>query len=681
YPAKLAHSHIFDLINRGIKTIFFPSIPHEIKERQDSDNIYNCPVVASYPEVININIDELRDKNITFLHPFLPINNEKRMVKRLCEELKKFNISSAEVRRAVKTAYRELENYKADIRKKGEEILHYLRKTGGRGIVLIGRPYHIDPEINHGIPDMIAANGLAVLSEDSVAHLANDQIPLSVVNQWVFHSRLYAAADFVSNRPELELVQLNSFGCGLDAVTTDQVQDILERRGKIYSLIKIDEIKNLGAARIRIRSLIAAVKERERKGIGLREAAKPKERVVFTPEMKSAHTMLFPQMAPLHFPFIEAAFLAKGYRAELLPHVNGEAIDAGLKYVNNDACYPSIMVVGQVIAALESGKYDLDNTSIMITQTGGGCRATNYVGFTRRALRESGMGEIPVVSVNIAGMEKSPGFTLSPSLLHRMTMGIVYGDLFMNVLYATRPYEAVKGSANALYEKWSPVCMDSLYDGKVKDFNRNVRDIVSDFDTLSLTGEKKPKVGIVGEILVKYHLAANSYLIDLLEKEGTEVIVPEICAFLHYCAYDEVVNHKLLSATRRDKMKGSLFIRLIEYYQRQLKKSLAASKRFHPPESIYKLAQKAEAILSTGNQTGEGWLLTAEMIELLERGVNNIICVQPFACLPNQITGKGVLKGLRRMFPGANIVPIDYDPGSSEVNQLNRIKLMLSNSN
>lgn len=681
YPAKLAHGHIFDLINRGIDTIFYPCIPHEKKERQDSDNVYNCPVVASYPEVININIDELREKNVTFLHPFLPIDNEKRMVQRLREELKLFAIPAEEIRRAVKAAYRELENYKRDIKKRGEEILDYLEQTGSRGIVLAGRPYHIDPEINHGIPDMIVSHGLAVLSEDAVAHLAGEKIPLAVVNQWVFHARLYAAADFVSNRTNLELVQLNSFGCGLDAVTSDQVQDILEKKGKIYTLLKIDEVKNLGAARIRIRSLNAAVKERERKGIKLQKDEAARERVLFTKEMKSAHTILFPQMAPLHFPFMEAAFRARGYRAELLSHINREAVEAGLKYVNNDACYPSILVVGQVIAAIQSGKYDLDNTSIMMTQTGGGCRATNYVSFTRRALREAGLEKIPVISVNTAGVEKTPGFSLSSGLFHRMCMGLVYGDLFMNVLYATRPYEKVKGSANLLYEKWSQICIESLRDGRVRDFNRNIRDIVTDFDRLPLTGVRKPKVGIVGEILVKYHPAANNYLIDLLEKEGTEVVMPDICAFLHYCAYDDVVNHRLLAATRRDSIKGNFSIKLIEYYQRQLKKSLSASRRFHPPESIYKLAQKAEQILSTGNQTGEGWLLTAEMIELLEKGVNNIICAQPFACLPNQITGKGVLKGLRRMYPGANIVPIDYDPGSSEVNQLNRIKLMLSKTN
>jgi predicted CoA-substrate-specific enzyme activase len=680
YPAKLAHGHILDLINQGIDTIFYPCIPHEIKEREDSDNIYNCPVVASYPEVIDVNIDALKENNIKFLHPFLPIDSKKRMIKRLIEELKEFAISAAEIRTAVTAAYRELENYKSDIRQKGEEILDYLSRTGGRGIVLAGRPYHIDPGINHGIPDMIVSNGLAVLSEDSVAHLANKHIPFSVVNQWVFHSRLYAAADFVSNRTELELVQLNSFGCGLDAVTTDQVQEILERRGKIYSLLKIDEVKNLGAARIRIRSLFAAVKERERKGITLRKADEIPSRILFTREMKATHTILIPQMAPLHFPFMEAAFRAKGYRAELLPEVDEKAIEAGLKYVNNDACYPSIMVVGQVIATLESGKYDLANTSVMMPQTGGGCRATNYVSFTRRALREAGMENIPVISVNTAGVEKTPGFSINLSLFRLMCMGLVYGDLFMNVLHATRPYEKEKGSAGSLYEKWSKVCIESIYNGKVKEFNRNIRDIVAAFDNLPLYDIKKPKVGIVGEILVKYHPVANNNIVDLLEREGTEVIVPDMCAFLQYCSYDGVANHRLLSATRGDKIAGSFLIKLTEYYQKQLKKSLAASKRFHPPESIYKLAKRAETILSTCNQTGEGWLLTAEMVELLERGVNNIICVQPFACLPNQITGKGMLKGLRRLFPGANIVPIDYDPGSSEVNQFNRIKLMLSKS-
>lgn len=679
YPAKLAHGHIMDLIGRGVETIFYPCIPQEIKEREDDDLDYNCPVVASYPEVLNINIDALREPGVKFLHPFLPIANEKRLVERLLEELHIFAVTPAEIKKAVRAAYRELADYKQDIKRKGEEILDYLKKSGGRGIVLAGRPYHIDPEINHGIPEMIAAHGFAVLSEDAVAHLVGQKITLQVFNQWVFHSRLYAAADFVANRNDLELVQLNSFGCGLDAVTTDQVQEILERKGKIYTLLKIDEVKNLGAARIRIRSLIAAVKEREKRDGNSPAGPLTGQRVLFTKEMKPGHTMLIPQLAPLHFPFIEAAFRAEGYRAELLPQVERSAVETGLKYVNNDACYPSIMVVGQVLAALQSGKYDLERTGVFMSQTGGGCRATNYVSFTRRALREAGLEKIPVVGVSSSGIEETPGFAVTWALIQRMIMAVVYGDLFMKMLYAVRPYETLAGSAEALLKKWSPLCSASIYTRRMKDFNRNVREIIADFDKLPAIDARKPQVGIVGEILVKYHPAANNYLVDLLEAEGVEVVTPDLLTFAQYCAYDRIANRRLLAGSRLDSIKGNLFIKLTEYYRKQLSKSLAASSRFSPPDSIYELAKKAEHILSTGHQTGEGWLLTAEMIELLEKGVNNIICAQPFACLPNQLTGKGMLKGLRRMFPGANIVPIDYDPGSSEVNQLNRIKLMLAN--
>ncbi len=680
YPAKLAHGHILDLVQRGIKLIFYPSIPYEIKERQDHDNNYNCPVVTSYPEVIHNNLDELQENNVRFLHPFLPLHNRKRMLQRLKEELKSFRIPSSKLTMALDAAYQEVNKYKAEIRERGEKILEYIEKKGQRGIVLVGRPYHIDPEIHHGIPGMILSNGLAVLSEDSVAHLGADKIPLSVVNQWVFHSRLYAAADFVSKRPDLELVQLNSFGCGLDAVTTDQVQDILEKKGKIYSLLKIDEVKNLGAARIRIRSLKAAVREREKKERPISRKVREgnNERVLFTSQMRETHTILFPQMAPYHFQFMEAALQGMGFRAELPPQVGKEAVEAGLKYVNNDACYPSILTVGQVAAAFESRRYDPQTTAVLMSQTGGGCRATNYVSFTRRALREAGFPGVPVISLNNSDIEDTPGFSLSKPLLHRMMMATTYGDLFMKLLYATRPYEAVPGTAEAFYRKWSDACFASVRSGKMREFNRNIEGIVNDFDTLPLRDIVKPKVGIVGEILVKYHPEANNHLVELLEQEGTEVVVPEFAAFVQYCEYDRVANHKYLAGQRGDNLKGYLSIKYTEYYQRQYKKSLAASERFTPPASIYEMAKKAENILSTCNQTGEGWLLTAEMIELLEQGVNNIVCVQPFACLPNQITGKGMLKTLRRMYPGANIVPIDYDPGSSEVNQINRIKLMLS---
>ncbi|EOD00447.1 2-hydroxyacyl-CoA dehydratase [Caldisalinibacter kiritimatiensis] len=679
YPAKLVHGHIADLIKKGVNKIFYPSIPYNRKEDKNANNQYNCPIVTSYPETINANMEIVKTDKIIFYHPFLPLDKPKRLIKRLFEELKNEGISKDEIKKAVGKAYNELDNYKKDIRRKGEEIIEYIRENNLKGIVLVGRPYHVDPEINHGIPEMIKSFGFAVLSEDSISHLAEIERPLRVVDQWVYHTRMYAAATYVAKQKNLELIQLNSFGCGLDAVTTDQVKEILERYNKIYTLIKIDDINNLGAAKIRVRSLIAAIKERDKKGLEPKKIYNVKERVKFTKEMKTKHTILAPQMSPIHFQFLKIGFEKAGYNVEILPSVDKSAIDEGLKYVNNDACYPSIIVVGQIMEALKSGKYDLNNTSVIITQTGGGCRATNYIAFIRKALQDAGMGHVPVISLSAQGLEKNPGFKITPSLINTSMMGLIYGDLLMRVLYRVRPYEKVKDSANKLYKKWVEKCKQSLESGSRKELKNNIYQIVKDFDNIAIHEDLvKPRVGVVGEILVKFHPTANNSIVELLEAEGAEAVVPDLIDFFLYTAYNSKVKYKELSGSLINMATSSAIIEGIEYYRKDMKKALEASKRFEPPKSIYEIAKGAEKHLSLANQTGEGWFLTGEMVELIESGVNNIVCLQPFACLPNHITGKGMIKELRRAYPSANIAAIDYDPGASEVNQLNRIKLMLS---
>jgi predicted CoA-substrate-specific enzyme activase len=680
YPAKLVHGHMIDLIAKGVYKIFYPSIPYNIPEDPGANNKYNCPIVTSYPETIWANMDALREEGVIFYHPFLPLDHPKRMAKRLIKELAPEGISKHELIIAMRKAYGELEQYKEDVRSKGEETLEIIRATQNKGIVLAGRPYHIDPEINHGIPEMIKSYGYAILSEDSIRHLAEVERPLRVVDQWVYHSRLYSAASYVAQTPDLELVQLNSFGCGLDAVTTDQVREILERYGKIYTVLKIDEISNLGAARIRIRSLIAAINERDKRGfLPGKQLNTQLLTSVFTEEMKSRHTILAPQMSPIHFQFLKSGFEKAGYRVEVLPSVDQSAIDEGLRFVHNDACYPAIIVVGQLMKALRSGEYDLNHTSVIITQTGGGCRATNYIAFIRKALKDTGMEHIPVISLNASGMEHNPGFKISRTMLDDLLIGIVYGDLLMRVLYRVRPYEKVPGSANQLYETWVKKCLASLERGERKEFKKNIYEIVRDFDQLPMDEERvKPKVGVVGEILVKFHPTANNNIVELLEEEGAEAVVPDLMDFLLYSAFDHQIQYKLLSGSFKSMIAGNLSIRVMEIYRREMKKALKKSKRFSPPPTIYATAHYAKKHLSLANQTGEGWFLTGEMVELLHSGVNNIVCLQPFACLPNHITGKGMIRELRRAYPASNIAPIDYDPGASEVNQLNRIKLMLS---
>ncbi len=682
YPAKLAHGHIMWLLGQGIKYIFYPCIPYERKEIDGAGNHYNCPIVTSYGENIKNNVEELREEGIIYQNPFLSLEDEEIAAKRLVEYLAEENhIPAEEIRAAASAAWAELTAARNDTRKKGEETLEYLKKTGRRGIVLAGRPYHVDPEINHGIPELINSYGGPVLTEDSICHLAKVDRPMIVVDQWMYHSRLYAAASFVRSQENLELIQLNSFGCGLDAVTTDGVADILNASGKIYTVLKIDEVNNLGAARIRIRSLLSAVGDRARKGIKPEVKNSAHNRVVFTRQMlKDNYTILAPQMSPIHFQFLEPALRSTGLNVVILPNDNKRAVDVGLKYVNNDACYPSLMVVGQFMDALLSGKYDLDHTAIAITQTGGGCRATNYIGFIRRALQKAGMEQIPVISVST--MEKNPGFKLTPTRLARAMQSLVYGDLFMRVLYATRPYEAVPGSANALYEKWVETCKKSVQNGKMKEFKRNLHGIVEDFDKLPLVaGLVKPKVGVVGEILVKFLPAANNYLVELLEAEGAQAVVPDMLDFFMYGCYDSHFKAEYLGKSKMDAKANKIAISVMEYFRKEARLALRKSNRFEEMPTIYQLADYASPIVSIGNQTGEGWFLTGEMVELIHSGVKNIVCTQPFACLPNHIVGKGVIKELRRRFPDSNIVAVDYDPGASEVNQLNRIKLMLSTAN
>jgi predicted CoA-substrate-specific enzyme activase len=678
YPAKLAHGHIMSLVNKGIKFIFYPCLPYERKEFDDSDNHYNCPIVTSYSEVIKNNMGILNKKNIRFMNPFLPYDNKKRLAERLYQEFRDFKISKKEILEAVEKAWLEEDRVRKTIAKKGEEVLEYLRKTGMKGIVLAGRPYHIDPEINHGIPGLITSFGMAVLTEDSVSHLGNVARPLRVVDQWTYHSRLYMAAGFVRTRDNLEFVQLNSFGCGLDAVTTDQVEEILHAYKKIYTVLKIDEGNNLGAARIRIRSLKAAIEERDRNNFKPKKAFSLPKKVLFTEEMREKHTLLAPQMSPIHFRILEEAFKVSGYNLKILPEVSQKAIDEGLKYVNNDACYPSIMVVGQLIEALKSGEYDVNNTSVIITQTGGGCRATNYIGFLRKALADAGFSHVPVISFNAVGLEKNPGFKITPGLAHRCIMAVIYGDLLMRVLYRVRPYEKIKGSANLLCESWIERCKESVKNGRYKEFKNNIRNIVQDFDNIEIIDIKKPRIGLVGEILVKFHPDANNHIVDLIEKEGAEAVMPDLADFLLYCAFGPIYRYKYLSGKLSTTILNRIGIALLELYRKDMKKALRRSKRFESPCTIFELAEGASEILSLGNQTGEGWFLTAEMVELIRSGVTNIVCMQPFACLPNHVTGKGMIKELRNKYPEANIVAVDYDPGASEVNQLNRIKLMLS---
>lgn len=682
YPAKLAHGHVTWLIKQNVPFIFYPALFYERDEVEGTNNHYNCPIVTSYSENIKNNVEEIGRGEVDFRNPFMSFASEKTILSSLTKAFPE--IPAAELRAAVAKAWEEQAAARKDMQKKGEETLKWMEENHKRGIVLAGRPYHVDPEINHGIPELITSYDIAVLTEDSVSHLGHPERPLIVSDQWMYHSRLYAAASYVKTRDDLDLIQLNSFGCGLDAVTTDQVNDILSGSDKIYTCLKIDEVNNLGAARIRIRSLLSALKVREKQNKKRTLHSSAIVKVPFTEEMRKNYTIICPQMSPIHFELLQPAFNACGYNFVVLDNDNKHSVDVGLKYVNNDACYPSLLVVGQIMQALLSGKYNLDRTAIIMSQTGGGCRATNYIGFIRRALKKAGMEQIPVISLNLGGIESNPGFHLNAELLLRAAYAATFGDIFMRCVYRMRPYEQEKGSVDAVHAKWLKVTQDFVTAKHMSffKFNKLCRAIIRDFDAIPIKEDlKKPRVGIVGEILVKFSPAGNNHLVELLESEGAEAVMPDLLDFMLYCFYNQIYKAEELGMSKKTARISSLGIWAIERLRGAAAKEFAKSRHFTPPAHIRDLVEYAKPIVSIGNQTGEGWFLTGEMVELIHSNVPNIVCCQPFGCLPNHVVGKGVIKELRHQYPESNIVAIDYDPGASEVNQLNRIKLMLSTAN
>lgn len=678
YPAKLANGHVQNLINQGLKNIFYPSVIFENHEADQKDRGFNCPVVISYPEVIAKNMEDLVTKNINYYHPFISMESEEVAINNLVSFGQELGISKSEIIKAATIAFEEAANAKRDIDFKGEEILNRAEAEDIKVIVLAGRPYHVDPEISHGIDRQINSYGMAVITEDILAKRVESDPNLRVIDQWSYHSRLYKAATYIGKEKNIELIQLNSFGCGIDAVTTDQVKEIIEHYNKVYTCLKIDEGSNLGAAKIRIRSLAATIKQRDFNNVKLNTEDYNYQPITANRDLKK-YTILAPQMSPFHFEFLETALRSSGYDLKVLPEIDSQTIEYGLKYIHNDACYPAIVSLGQLMQAIDKYDLDQDNVALLISQTGGGCRATNYIAMLRQAVSKAGYTNTPVISISGGRVDDVNSLDLDFDALKKMGMAVLYGDAFLRVVHRMRPYELNKGETDRLHAKWIKKVSHNIENGKRTEFKKNIKQIIEEFDNIPIDETLvKPRVGIVGEILVKYHPGANNDLVGVIEENGGEAVIPDILDFAQYTLYSTKYINENFSKKNKKDWKMKLLIDFVEIYRKVLAKNLKASKHFEPIHDIYHTAEKASELLDIGNQSGEGWFLTGEMINLIEEGVPNIVCTQPFGCLPNHVTGKGMFKALREKYDNANIVAIDYDPGASEINQVSRIKLMMS---
>lgn len=682
YPAKLVHRHITELLNRGIKRIFYPILQREQREFSDASQNFNCPVITGYPDVARLNIDGLRAPGVDYISPAVAVDDEKAALPTLAATFSRFGVSADKIAGVLKKAYSAQSDYKRDIARFGDEAIAYMKENNASGVILAGHPYHIDPEVHHGIPQLINSYGVIVFTEDSVCGKVaelDERDEIDVIDQWVYHSRLYRSAMVVSKHPDfenVELVQLNSFGCGLDAISADQTAALLEKYGRLHTLIKIDEGKNNGAVRIRIRSLLAAVRMKKATNAILARESEglPKQTVK---KDGGARTILCPPLSSHHFQFMETAFAAAEINLKVLPEGTHESVELGLKYVNNDACYPAILIVGQFLQALRSGEYDPANAACLYAQTGGACRASNYVPILRKALDAAGFTNVPILAVNAQNNPGAEKITVPTKIIWRVLLGLLYGDLLMRLCLKCRARELTRGSVDELYTVWAERIKENIRRGSWRQFKRDVSAIIRDFGKLPVDEKLRPKVGIVGEILVKYHANANERLVALIEDEGGEAVVPELANFLFYCLFDPIYCWRCLSGGSLASLTGWLGITALNFLSKPINDALYGA-GFDAAHDISAMVGKTEELVSCANQAGEGWLLTAEMVKLIESGVKNILCIQPFACLPNHITGKGVIKELKRSYEGVNILALDYDASVSVTNQLNRIKLLMA---
>lgn len=400
---------------------------------------------------------------------------------------------------------------------------------------------------------------------------------------------------------------------------------------------------------------------------------------VFTPEMKETHTILIPDMLPVHFKLISSILNQYGYKTELLRNDGRSVVDEGLKHVHNDTCYPALLVIGQFIDALKSGKYDPDKVALLISQTGGGCRASNYIHLLRKALQKE-YPQIPVLSLNFSGLEKGSGFQITAPMLYRMLYAVLYGDVLMLTYNESRAYEVHKGDSEKVLNKWLSIIIDRFKNGGFAKTKQTYREILNDFAAVERSDEKKPRVGIVGEIYVKYSPLANNRLEEFLLSEGCEPVVPSFLDFCLYCAVNNVNDGRIYGFKNKTTFVFGVGYKLIYAKQREMIKAYRENGRFSPPHDFEELRHYADKYFHQGVKMGEGWLIPAEMAALEESGVKNIVCTQPFGCLPNHIVAKGVSRVIKEAYPQANIVAVDYDPGATKVNQENRIKLMLANA-
>jgi len=678
FPAKIAHGHILNLVEKKVDRIFFPNVVFEHYEYEDAVNSFNCPVVTGYPCVIKSSIDPEERYGIPVDSPTISFKSPRLMLSQLERFMRTLGVTEWRVRKAYISAMLEESATKKRLQARAAQLIEKADETGQPLIVLAGRPYHIDKLINHGIPELICDLGAIVITEDSIPDLNKIKLSdINVLTQWTYTNRLYATAKWVSEHPSAQLIQLTSFGCGPDAVSVDEVKEILEENDKLYTQVKIDEVFNLGAVKIRVRSMLEALKRRRKKVsvTVVRESLDKKK--PFTKEK----TILIPYFSKFYSPLVPALFKGFGIKVVQLPLQDNDSINFGIRNINNEICYPAILIAGDIIKAYQKDRYDVENTMVLLTQTGGQCRASNYVNLVRKALDRVGFGDVQVSTMSTTSLKSILTGKEGTLLAKKMVLGILVLDGLMQMYTTTKPREIEKGSASALYEKFIRR-VETIVGDPQSDY-RTIANVLNDavdaFNIIAIDESPVPMIGFVGEIFVKYNCFANMDLVEWVLDQRAEVVLPPLHGFF----LQSFINRDYMEEVKVTRnIMGRVANKLIWNYVRgKMRITDAIMKRYRfykAPHNLYHLSKKAGKIVSLANQFGEGWLLTADMLAMVEDGVENIISVQPFGCISNHVVAKGIEKKIRKLYPAFNLLAIDFDQSTSPANVFNRAHFMIA---
>ncbi len=683
FPAKLMHGHVIDLVERKVDRILFPYVIFEQKEDKTSINSFNCPVVAGYADVLRGAMSTEEKYGIPIDSPSIAFNNEKLLFTACKKYLENLGVEKFLIKNAFAKALKSQQNHFLTVSSKAKEMVEQAKRNNRMVVLLAGRPYHADPLVQHKISDCIADMGVDVISEDLVrfSEEANRTFgDIQSVSQWAYPNRIFKAAAFVANSTDnIHYVQLTSFGCGPDAFIMDEVSDILKSKGKTLTTLKIDDVNNIGSLRLRIRSMVESLQFGDHERVEMPMVKTP----AFMP--KDRHRKIIaPYFAEGYSEMLPSLFKLMDIDLEVLPVGNAESVAEGLKYANNEICYPATLVVGDIIKALKSGKYDRNGIAVAITQTGGQCRATNYIATIKKAMISAGYSDIPVVSVAFGSdmLNDQPGFKLNWRKSMIMAFfGLLYADCLTKFYYAALPREREKGLAEKLRYKYIDLANPYIEAKNRKALYKLLEQAAEEFNQAVIPNDKIPVIGVVGEIYVKYNSFSHKNVLQWLSEQGVEVIAPSLYNFfLSAFPSHEARRKNNLSDTGLPLWISDILYKIVYSYVKKFNKIGSKFRYYRPFAELYHDAELASKIINLSAQFGEGWLIPAELASFAEQGVYDAVSLQPFGCIANHVISKGIEKQVKKVYPGMQMLFLDFDGDSSEANVLNRLHFMVKNA-